>query len=352
MEKIYEVLAYWHEILVQPDRLMVAAGAVLLMSFLGLVTGALAGYAGPLYWRGVEAAFGGAGDRLNRPGRSHSDLVFRGFLLTVVTLFLALILGRGAQNIVEQASHGRLFEMLVLAGCMASGSVWAALFKLYRTMEKKQVLKGAYYTIARTMRLNFAQSDDFGITRAGLALAARSFDKALVAPAFWYFLLGIPGALVYTALAALSWRFSRLGFSKGFGAVPQALEKLMGFVPSVLAGFLIALSSIPAPGTRPLSAIRLFLNIALGRIKKNIAPYAEGGLPLTCMAWSLDVALGGPVQDITGEAIKTGWVGPGKATAQLGHKHLRRGLVIIVTAHLLFLLSLCGAYLWSGRLFF
>ena len=82
--------------------------------------------------------------------------------------------------------------------------------------------------------------------------------------------------------------------------------------------------------------------------RKKPQPIRAGGFPLSALAWSLDVSLGGASQDITGSAIKGEWTGPKGATAKIDHKHLRRGIFISVIAHILFIATLCGSYLWGG----
>ena len=84
----------------------------------------------------------------------------------------------------------------------------------------------------------------------------------------------------------------------------------------------------------------------------NRSPHEQGGFPLTSMAWALNVSLGGPYKTLTGSAMKNTWTGPEKATAQISHKHLKRGIYINVMAHLLLMAALGGAYLWSGGVLF
>ena len=85
---------------------------------------------------------------------------------------------------------------------MTSGTVWFVLLRLYFTMKEKKISEGAYYAIARSTRTDLSTNDEYSITRTGMAYAARSFDKGLVAPVVWYIIAGIPGAYIYTALAA------------------------------------------------------------------------------------------------------------------------------------------------------
>lgn len=339
-----ELLLQWHAQLMNPERVPVLLAAFLLCAVAGMVVGPLRGNANPFLWGVLDALFGAFGDRLDRPRRRRPDLMFRGFCLCAGVIVLSALAGRGMEALAAVEPLWGVTQVLLLALLLTCGSVWFALLRLYFAMEQKTVGQGAYYAIARSTRLNLAAGDDFGISRAALGYGAFSFDKGLVAPALWFIVGGFPATCVYVGLAMLSWRFGRRGFSKGFGAVPLALEKLMGFVPSALAALYLTLAALFTPTARLHKGVAAFLG------HKNRAPYEQGGLPLSALAWSLGVGLGGAVQDITGNALPGVWVGPEGASARIGHGYIRRGIYINVVAHVLFAASLLGMYMWAGFL--
>ncbi len=342
MQNITSYFIALHGQLMDPDRIPLAITTIVVVMILGVITGPLAGNANPVLWLVFDKILGGFGDRLDRTHRLKKDLALRGFAVTAIALVVALFLGKFYERLAWKWPLIGFSEVLFLATLLTSGAVWYALLRLYFALEKKQPLQGAYYAISRSTRLNLNATDDFGITRAGMSFAARSFDKGLVAPVFWYLIGGLPLAVVYTTLAALAWRFGKDGFSKGFGIVPLALEKLLGFIPSILAAALLTAATI----ITPTAAIHKGVASWFGH--KNRAPYEQGGFPLSSMAWSLNVSLGGAGQDLSGSALHGVWVGPAGATARIDHGHLRRAIYINFAATILFMGVLCGAYLWSG----
>jgi adenosylcobinamide-phosphate synthase len=187
-----------------------------------------------------------------------------------------------------------------------------------------------------------AQSDDYAITRIGIAMLLKGFDKGLVAPIIWYLLTGLVGVYLYAGLSALSWRFGKEGFSRGFGAAPLALERLMGFVPNVFSGVLIWLANILTP-TASLSRGLKGLMSAKAR-----APYAQGGAPITAASWGLNISIGGPSTDVEGSAIKRDWIGAPKATAQLQAKHLHRVSYLMFMSLILFAFSIVGGMVFAS----
>ncbi|MDB2683013.1 cobalamin biosynthesis protein [Alphaproteobacteria bacterium] len=341
-----------HEQIISPDRLPIAAAAIILSIILGIVMGniPLGGNANPVAWQMIDTIFGTLGNRLDRKDRKRGDLIFRGFIMTTLAILLAYGLAQQGSDYAKSNDYGMIYETLMLSLCLTCGGVWHLLIKLYRTIESGKSEQGAYAALTRTTRTNLTATDSFGITRVGMNYAARSFDKSLVSPIFWFLILGLPGAFIYTALAAMAWRFGKDGFTKGFGASALALEKLMGFIPSFLAGTLIMLASTIAPTASITRSLSFLIGFALCKIRRGVATYDSGGMPLSAMAWALDVTLGGASKDIEGSAIKSTWTGPPTATAKIDHTHLRRAILIHMGATLLFLAALGGAYLWSELL--
>lgn len=337
-----ELLSDIHAQLIDPERFFIAIGAMIFVSVVGMVTGPQYGNASPLYWLVSDKIIGAIGARLDRPNRKARDLVFRALIVLIFALALAGFLGELLAELIRQFPFFDLTEMFFLSLCLSGGSVWFALLRLYFALKEKKVGKGEYYTIARTARVNLSVSDDYGITRVGMGLAARLFDKGLVTPVVWYLLAGVSGVYIYAALAALAWRFGRDGQAGMFGKTLAALEKLMGYVPGLLAGVLLALAGTLTPTAGAGKPLVALLH------GKNRAPYEEGGAPLTAMAYALNVSLGGAVQDIDGNPLKRAWVGPEKATAQLGEGHLRRSLYLSLMAHVLLMASLLGGAIWAG----
>jgi adenosylcobinamide-phosphate synthase len=339
-----EYLEYFHTQLIDPNRLPVAVFAILLCAVTGMVTGPMHGNANPFYWLLTNGLVGELGKRLDRTQRKAGDLMMRGFLLTVVVLLLSWFVGQAAGRLALRFPMHGVTEIVLLALTLTAGTPLFALLRVYTALEKGKVGQGAYYNVARTTRVDLSRTDDFGITRTAMGMVARTYDKGLVAPLVWYLILGLPGAFIYAGLAAMAWRFGKDGFTKGFGAVPLALERLMGFIPMALAGCLMALAGLFTPTG---GMTRAFT----GLLRAGGTPYNEGGLPVTAMAHALKVSLGGPANDLDGSALKRQWVGPDGATAKLEAGHLRRALYIVLMADLLLVASLLGALVWGGLIF-
>lgn len=342
-----DVSAFFQEIhshIFSPDRLPVAVCAILIVSLTGAVSGPLGGNANPLFWRAVDILFGPLGSRLDKTERKVGDLATRGMIITVVALILGFMVGQFFASLSKHFPNFLIVDIVALSIIMSAGAGWYALVRLYRALHSKDLIKGAFYTLAATTRTNLSTSDEFTITRVGIGMGAKLLDKGIIGPTIWYLIAGLPAAYLYATLAALSWRFGKEGFTKGFGAPALAVERLMGFVPNVFAGLLIGLGGLLTPTAGMTRSL-----ISLFPAKKGHAKYEEGGSPVTAMAYALNVSIGGATQDQDGSAIKRGWAGPNGATAKLEAKHLHRGLYILVMAHLLLLAALLAAIVLHGH---
>ncbi len=339
---MYDNYLDFHNYFMDAQRIPFVVVAIIITALAGMITGPLAGNANPFIWGVYNTLFGAAGDKLDRANRKPKDLFFRGTIFTVILLVFALVVGKPLAQFTTQSSA---VEGLIVIASISTGSIWYMVLKLYFTLQKEGKAEGGYFGLARSARVDLNSIDDFGITREGLAYSAISFDKGLVAPSLWYLIGGVPFLFIYSMISFASWRFGKQGFTNGFGRAALALEKLMGYVPSLFSGALYTLASVVAPSANMVQSFKAWWQA------KDKAPYEQGGVMLSALAWSLSISLGGPVRDMSGETLGKVWVGPENASAKVDAFHLKRGIVINISAHLIFILSLSSAYVYSGNFF-
>lgn len=329
--------------LLDPQRLPIAAIALIIVVCAGFLTGPLGGDVNPLIWRVYNGILSPLGFKMDKSDRTRGDLILRGFFLTIIALIIAYLLGKVFSVVVERIPVWRVPEIVLLCLFITGGTVWQTLLKLQKVLKNGKVGEGTYFAIAHSSRANLTQVDDFTITRKGIALAVRIFDKGLVAPLFWYLVAGFPALTVYAALCVLCWRFGRLGETGGLAVIPLFFEKVMGIVPNLLSAFVLTLSAVITPTAMMSRALKGW------NAHKNSASYSFGGLPLNIVAWALDISIGGPVTDLDGNKIKGGWVGPEKASAQLTSGHLKRAVYLVMVAATLYLAIILGLMIIYGN---
>ena len=131
--------------------------------------------------------------------------------------------------------------------------------------------------------------DAHGVARAAIESLAENFSDGVVAPVFWYLLLGLPGLFAYKMANTLD---SMIGHKTphylAFGWAAARFDDLANLAPARISGVLIAAAAVFAEKGRPGRALAIMLRDGA----KHRSPNA--GWPEGAMAGALDLALAGP----------------------------------------------------------
>ncbi len=273
---------------------------------LALVLDALAGEPRWLWSRLPHPVvlLGRAVDRLERRLNRGRHRRARG----VVALAVLLAGASAAGVALEALPAGPLPELLVLTVLLAQRSlvehVQAVADALHRTPEE------ARRTVARIVGRDTGQMDEPAIARAAIESAAENFADGVVAPAFWFLLLGLPGVL---ACKAVNTADSMIGHMSAryrrFGWASARLDDLMNWLPARIGALLILLAH---------GCIG-----ALPAIRRDAAQHRSpnAGWPEAAMAVALGVALAGP-RSYGGRMRDFSWINPaGRSRIGAGEIH-------------------------------
>ncbi|WP_428547247.1 adenosylcobinamide-phosphate synthase CbiB [Profundibacter sp.] len=137
--------------------------------------------------------------------------------------------------------------------------------------------------VARIVGRDTATMDDTAVARGAIESAAENLSDGVIAPAFWFLLLGLPGLLIYkitnTADSMIGYKTER---HADFGWAAAWLDDVLNYIPARLTALLIAATH----GT--LNKWRLILRDAPLHRSPN------AGWPEAAMAVTLNIALSGP----------------------------------------------------------
>src|SRR5205814_3332750 len=151
--------------------------------------------------------------------------------------------------------------------------------------------------------------DRHGVARAAIESLAENFSDGVVAPVFWYLLLGLPGLFAYKMANTLDSMIGhRTPHYRSFGWAAARLDDILNLMPAPISGLLIAASAVLADRCRPDRA--LVIMIRDGR--RHHSPNA--GWPESAMAGALGLALAGPRRYPEG-LVEDSWLGDGSARA-------------------------------------
>ncbi len=261
--------------------------------------------------------------RLNRPERSESDRRQRGVVVALLVPLAAAAAGLAIAFVARTVPHAWPVEVFVAATLIAQRSLFEHVHDVARALQKGGLAAGRH-AVARIVGRDPQALDVHGVARAAVESLAENFSDAVVAPVFWYVLLGLPGLLAYKAVNTLD---SMVGYRteryRAFGWASARLDDGLNLVPARLAAVMIALAALFTPKGRPLRAVMTMIRDSRHHSSPN------SGWPEAAMAGALDLALGGP-RRYPGQAVEGQWIGGGRARATVAD--IDRALVLFTAA--------------------
>ncbi len=166
--------------------------------------------------------------------------------------------------------------------------------------------------------------DESGVTRAALESLAENTSDGIVAPVFWYCLLGLPGLFMYKAINTAD---SMIGHKTprfiNFGWAAAKLDDLVNWPAARLSGFLFAAAARFNGQENAKARAQSAISTMMRDAKKHGSPNA--GWPESAMAGALGLAFGGP-RSYEGDTVNLPWLGDGRKS--LSRADLASGLAL------------------------
>ena len=207
---------------------------------------------------------------------------------------------------------GWILEALIATSLIAQKSMRDHVEDVHAALTRG--LAEARMAVAKIVGRDPSALDESGITRAALESLAENTSDGIVAPVFWYALLGLPGIAVYKAINTAD---SMIGHKSErhlhFGWAAARLDDLVNLPCSRLTGLLFAAA---AP-----HRFRASMDVMRRDAPRHQSPNA--GWPEAAMAAALSVKFGGP-RSYQGETVDLPWMGEGRTL--LDRHDIRRGL--------------------------
>ncbi|MEM1272429.1 MAG: adenosylcobinamide-phosphate synthase CbiB [Pseudomonadota bacterium] len=216
----------------------------------------------------------GWGDITFNRGRGRK---LKGLAFLLALSAIALLVGWG----IARLPFGVFWETLVAAILLAQRSlsqhVLAVANGLYLSLQEGRA------AVAMIVGRDTKHMTTTSISRAAIESAGENFSDGVIAPAFWFAVLGLPGMIFYKAInTADSMIGHRTPRYAEFGWASARLDDLVNWAPARLSALLIALSQADFGAWRR----------AKEEGPRHRSPNA--GWPEAALAHALNVAVSGP----------------------------------------------------------
>ena len=308
-----------------PETLPIALLALLLDAAIGYPDWIFRAIGHPVTWVGALISL--ADRRLNRESSSRGVRKLAGVLAIVCGIAAALATGLIVQRTAGSLHYGWVLTAIAASTLFASRSLYTHVRDVAAALETDG-LEGGRRAGSRIVGRDPETLDSAGVSRAAIESLAENASDGVVAPVFWFLVLGLPGLAAYKAInTADSMIGHRTPRHEAFGWAAARLDDLVNLPASRLTAGLFAAAAFFCKGS-PASAMRAVFRDA----NRHRSPNA--GWPEAAMAGALGLKLAGP-RSYGGVTVADAYMGDGRADAASGD--IRRALGLAKAAWLIML---------------
>lgn len=241
----------------------------------------------PVVWFGKLIELG---ESLNRPAQQTATRgKTMGALLLLALLVIALFVGFLLQTLLLSLGFpGQIGVALVGSMFLAQKSLYEHVARVYLPLSQGN-LANARYAVSMIVGRDPDKLDEAGIARAAIESTAENYSDGIIAPLFWFVLLGLPGLLAYKAINTAD---SMIGHKNDryfhFGWASARLDDMANWIPARLTMLILLL----APASQLTGSRKETILVVVKDATKHRSPNA--GWPEATMAGRLGISLSGP----------------------------------------------------------
>ena len=270
----------------------------------------------PVTWMGRLIAW--LDRALNRETATPQARRAAGVMAVLILLAIVGVLAFLVQSALLRLPFGIFAAALVASTLVAQRSLHRHVADVAAALETDGVAAGRK-AVAHIVGRDTEKLDAAGVARAAIESLAENFSDAIVAPAFWMAIGGLPGAALYKAInTADSMIGHRTPRHQAFGWAAARLDDLVNLPASRLSALLLV-AAAALSGNRAGTAWRAVRRDA----GKHRSPNA--GYPEAAMAGALGLSLAGP-RVYGGAPVEDAFMGDGRREAEAAD--IRRALAL------------------------
>ena len=188
-----------------------------------------------------------------------------------------------------------LFDALIIFYCLAGTTLIREVRAVFLALDRS--LEEGRAQVARIVGRDTSELTAQEVRTAALETLAENLSDGVIAPLFWFALLGTPGMLAYKMVNTLD---SMIGYKTerylDFGCWAAHIDDIANYIPARLTALLMALGSWLLALGKKANGQRLMANGLIKFIWRNGRNHASpnSGYPEAALAGILDCRFGGP----------------------------------------------------------
>ena len=258
----------------------------------------------PVQWIGAFISW--LDQTLNTKPDDEIEGLLRGGVAVILLLGATALPAYMLQDLLSDISGGWIINALIATAFIAQKSMRNHVQDVAHALSSS--IAAARIAVAKIVGRDTAQLDESGIAKAALESLAENTADGIVAPVFWYALLGLPGIVAYKAIntadSMIGHRSERYVY---FGFCAAKIDDLVNLPASRLTALLFSAAAVFTSPAAAQNALRSAWNDAF----KHKSPNA--GWPEAAMAGALGLKFGGPRAYEDG-MVDLPWMGTGRET--------------------------------------
>ena len=220
--------------------------------------------------------------------------LWKGALMAIILVVGTYVVSACLLGLLPGVLH-TLANALLIFYCLAGTTLIREVREVFRAVDRS--LEEGRAQVARIVGRDTSELSAQEVRTAALETLAENLSDGVIAPLFWYALLGVPGMLAYKMVNTLD---SMIGYRneryKDFGCLAARLDDVANYLPARLTALLMILAS------GRISLIKFVWKYGNQHASPN------SGYPEAALAGILDCRFGGP-HNYFGEEVWKPFIG-------------------------------------------
>lgn len=229
----------------------------------------------PIVWFGKMISWGE--HRLNKG----SHRMAKGAMMAIALISMAFFVIWGLKRLVPNVLLWLVIDTVIIFYCLAGTTLIREVREVFLALDRS--LDEGRQQVARIVGRETSQLSAQEVRTAALETLAENLSDGMIAPLFWFALLGTPGMLAYKMVNTLD---SMIGYRteryKDFGCWAARIDDVANYIPARLTALLMVIAS----GKWSL------LKFVWKNGRKHASP--NSGYPEAALAGILNCRFGGP----------------------------------------------------------